>query len=64
MIRHRCIQYLRREGISRNSGRGLSDLYRIYNKRLENGRDVIRLEHQEYPDQQLYDAILAKIVQR
>jgi hypothetical protein len=40
---------------------GISDLYRIYTKRLEDGRDVIRLEHQEYPNQQLYDAILAKL---
>lgn len=40
---------------------GISDVYRIYTKRLEDGKDIIRLEHQEYPNQKLYDAILDRL---
>lgn len=40
---------------------GISDLYRIYTKRLQDGRDVTRLEHQEYPDKEFYDAIIDKL---
>ena len=30
---------------------GMSDLFRIYTKRMENNKQTVRAEHQEYPDQ-------------
>jgi len=39
----------------------MSDLHRIYTKRMKNGRNKVRAEHQEYPVQEYTDAML-KIV--
>lgn len=40
---------------------GMSDLYRIYTKRMNNGRKIIRAEHQEYPNQKAIDAFVRKL---
>lgn len=37
---------------------GMSDMYRIYTKRMRDGRHVIRAEHQEYPNQEYADALV------
>jgi hypothetical protein len=30
---------------------GMSDLFRIYTKRMENNKQKVRVEHQEYPNE-------------
>jgi len=40
---------------------GMSDLYRIYTKRMEDGKNIVRLEHQEYPNQEYADALIQKL---
>jgi hypothetical protein len=40
---------------------GMSDLYRIYTKRMKDGKNRVRLEHQEYPHQALADAVVKKL---
>ena len=40
---------------------GMSDLYRIYTKRMKNGRKIIRVEHQECPNQKSADAFVRKL---
>ena len=42
-------------------GDGISDLYRIYTKRMKNGKNRVRAEHQEYPNQEYADAIVKKL---
>jgi hypothetical protein len=39
----------------------LSDLYRIYTKRMKDGKNTVRLEHQEYPNQEYADALVKKL---
>jgi hypothetical protein len=41
----------------------MSDLYRIYIKRMNNGRKIIRVEHQEYPNQKAIVAWLKSFFQ-
>jgi hypothetical protein len=40
---------------------GISDLFRIYTKRMKNKRIIIRAEHQEYPNQPFVDALVKKL---
>jgi hypothetical protein len=40
---------------------GISDLYRIYTKRLKDGKNIVRLERQEYPNQAFADAGVRKL---
>ncbi|HVI20501.1 MAG TPA: hypothetical protein VM660_00395 [Bacillus sp. (in: firmicutes)] len=40
---------------------GMSDLYRIYTKRMYNGRKIVRVEHQEYPNQKVSEAFVRKL---
>jgi hypothetical protein len=40
---------------------GISDLYRIYTKRLKDGKNIVRLERQEYPNQAFADAAVRKL---
>jgi hypothetical protein len=40
---------------------GMSDLFRIYTKRIENNKQKVRAEHQEYPNQDVADAIVKKL---
>jgi hypothetical protein len=40
---------------------GMSDLYRIYTKRMKDGKNIVRLEHQEYPNQGYADALVQKL---
>ena len=40
---------------------GVSDLYRIYTKRMKDGRNKVRTEHQEYPNQEYAEAIVRKL---
>jgi len=42
-------------------GNGISDLYRIYTKRMMDGRNRVRSERQEYPRQAYADALLRKL---
>jgi hypothetical protein len=39
----------------------LSDLYRIYTKRMKDGKNIVRVEHQEYPNQEYADALVQKL---
>jgi hypothetical protein len=39
---------------------GISDVYRIYTKRKDD-RNIIRVEHQEYPEQPVIDALVRKL---
>jgi hypothetical protein len=39
----------------------LSDLYRIYTKRMKDDRNIVRLEHQEYPNQEYADALVRRL---
>jgi hypothetical protein len=39
---------------------GMSDLYRIYTKRMKDGKSIVRVEHQEYPNQEYADALVQK----
>ena len=58
------------DGIDEYSGKefevtieeGFGDLYRIYTKRLIDGKKVkLRVEHQEYPNSPIVEAILDKL---
>jgi cyclopropane fatty-acyl-phospholipid synthase-like methyltransferase len=40
---------------------GMLDLFRIYTKRMENNKQKVRAEHQEYPNQAYADAIVKKL---
>jgi hypothetical protein len=40
---------------------GMSDLYRVYTKRMEGGKNIVRVEHQENPNQPVIDAIVRKL---
>ena len=40
---------------------GISDLFRIYTKRMKNKRVVVRAERQEYPNQPFVDALVKKL---
>ena len=40
---------------------GMSDLFRIYTKRMENNKQKVRAEYQEYPNQAYADAIVKKL---
>lgn len=40
---------------------GMSDLYRIYSKRMKGGKKKVRVEHQELPNQKAYDAFVTKL---
>jgi hypothetical protein len=41
---------------------GMSDLYRIYTKRTKDGKNkIVRVEHQEYPNQEAADALVKKL---
>jgi hypothetical protein len=42
-------------------GDGISDLYRVYTKRMTDGRIKVRSESQQYPDQEYADAIVRKL---
>lgn len=42
-------------------GEGISDLYRIYTKRLKDGKNKVRSERQEYPNQEYVDAIVRRL---
>jgi hypothetical protein len=39
----------------------MSDLYRIYTKRMKDGNNIVRVEHQEYPNQGYADALVQKL---
>jgi hypothetical protein len=39
----------------------LSDLYRIYTKRMKDGDKIVRVERQEYPNQEYADALVQKL---
>lgn len=39
---------------------GIGDLWRIYTKRMKDGKTKIRCEHQEYPNKPIIDAIMTK----
>jgi hypothetical protein len=39
----------------------MSDLYRIYTKRMKDGNNIVRVEHQEYPNQGYADAFVQKL---
>jgi hypothetical protein len=40
---------------------GISDRYRIYTKRMKDGNSIVRIEHQEYPNQEYADALIRKL---
>jgi hypothetical protein len=40
---------------------GMSDLYRIHTKRMKDGKNIVRVEHQENPNQPVIDAIVRKL---
>jgi hypothetical protein len=40
---------------------GMLDLYRIYTKRMEHGKNIVRTEHQENPNQAIADALIQKL---
>lgn len=41
---------------------GMSDIYRIYTKCMKNGKSkIVRVEHQEYPNQEAADAFVKKL---
>ena len=42
-------------------GDGISDLYRVYTKRMKDGRIKVRSESQQRPDQEYVDAIVRKL---
>jgi hypothetical protein len=39
---------------------GIGDLWRIYTKRMKDGKTKIRCEHQEYPNKPIINAVMAK----
>jgi hypothetical protein len=40
---------------------GVSDLYKIYTKRMKDGKNRVRVENQEYPNQAFADALVRKL---
>lgn len=40
---------------------GISDLYRIYVKRMKDGKNRIRAEHQQYPNEEAAVAFIQKL---
>ena len=40
---------------------GMLDLYRIYTKRMKDGKNIVRVEHQEHPNQAVADAVVRKL---
>jgi len=40
---------------------GMADLYRIYTKRMEHDKNIVRVEHQENPNQPIADALVKKL---
>jgi hypothetical protein len=40
---------------------GMLDLYRIYTKRMKDGKNIVRVEYQEYPNQAVADALIRKL---
>lgn len=40
---------------------GISDLFRIYTKRMKNKRLIVRTEHQEYPNADLMMTLVKKL---
>ncbi len=36
---------------------GMSDLYRIYVKTMKDGKKRVRIEHQQYPNQEVEEAV-------
>lgn len=40
---------------------GISDLFRIYTKRMKNKKVIVRAEHQEYPNQDIMTALVKKL---
>jgi hypothetical protein len=40
---------------------GMSDLYRIYTKLMKDGKNIVRIEHQEYPNQEYADALVRRL---
>ena len=40
---------------------GMSDVYRIYSKQMKNGMEIVRTEHQEYPNQKAMYALVKKL---
>ncbi len=40
---------------------GMLDLYRIYTKRMKDGKNIVRTEHQENPNQPIADALVKKL---
>jgi hypothetical protein len=40
---------------------GINDLYRIYTKRLKDGKNKVRVERQEYPNEEYIDALVRKL---
>jgi hypothetical protein len=41
---------------------GMLDLYRIYTKRMKDGKNRVRVEHQEHPNQAFADAAVGKLL--
>lgn len=39
----------------------MSDLYKIYTKLMKDGKNRVRVEHQEYPNQAFADALVRKL---
>ena len=56
-----AIQEYTREEFEVTFGNGISDLYRVYTKRMKDGRIKVRSERQQYPDQEYADAIVRKL---
>ena|SRR5215831_17301767 len=55
------IQEYTRKEFEVTFGDGISDLYRVYTKRMKDGRVKVRSERQQYPDQEYADAIIRKL---
>ena len=55
------IQEYTRKEFEVTFGDGISDLYRVYTKRMKDGRNRVRSESQQYPDQEYADAIVRKL---
>jgi hypothetical protein len=49
-----------KEGFHVTFEEGISDVYRVYTKR-KGSKDIVRLEHQEYPHQAFADAVIRKL---
>jgi hypothetical protein len=49
-----------KEGFHVTFEEGISDVYRVYTKR-KGSKDILRIEHQEYPNQAFADAAVKKL---